>query len=246
MKVLITGAGGFLCRGLVIPFEESGAELRLMDVCDFETSHEKIIGDVSNPADVEKAVAGVDAIVIGHMASRQAGAYDEVELPFDANVKGTALLFAEAVKQGIKKVTLISSGAACSVDAKKQGFYSRDLAIGGSGMYGLTKACQEIIAEQYAREHDLTVSSIRTAYIHDMDSMCDKYGKKASEVNAQYADRRDIGEVTRRSLLLEGPRYEIFYALSTPEASTQYDVEYTHKTLDWQPQFTYEAYPRSV
>lgn len=244
MKVLISGAGGFLCRGLVIPFEEAGDDLRLMDVCDFETEHEKLIGSVSDPDDVAKAVTGVDAIVIGHMASRQAGAYDEVALPFDANVKGTALLFAEAVKQGIRHIALISSGAAVMVAAKQSGYYSSDLPLGGNGMYGLTKVCQEIIAEQYQRENDLTVSAIRTAYIHDMDSMCDKYGKKASQVNAQFADRRDIGEVARRSLLLEGPRYEILYALSTPEAGEKFEVEYTQKLLDWQPKFTYTGVPR--
>ena len=245
MKVLITGAGGFLCRGLVTPFEEAGEELRLMDVVDFETEHEKCIGDVSQQADCEKAVAGMDAIVIGHMASRQAGAYDEVALPFDVNIKGTALLFDAAIKAGIKKIALISSGAAVMNAAKEKGYYSSDLPLGGAGMYGLTKTCQEYIAAHYQRENELTVSAIRTAYIHDMDTMSDKYGKVASEVNAQYADRRDIGEVTRRSLYLDGPRYEIFYALSTPEAHTQFEVAYTHETLDWQPKYTYEGIPRA-
>ena len=245
MKVLVTGAVGFLCKGLVIPFEEAGEELRVMDVVDFDSPHEKFIGDVSQQADCEKAVEGMDAIVIGHMASRQAGAYDEVALPFDVNVKGTALLFAAAVKAGIKKIALISSGAAVMKAQKETGYYASDLPLGGNGMYGLTKVCQEIIAEQYQRENDLTVSSIRTAYIHDMDSMMDKYGKKAAEVNAQYADRCDIGEVTRRSLYLEGPRYEIFWALSTPEAKEHFEVAYTHETLDWQPKYTYEGCPRA-
>ena len=244
MKVLITGAGGFLCKGLIIPFEENGVDLRLMDVCDFESPHEKFIGDVSKLADVEKAVAGVDAIVIGHMASRQAGAYDEVELPFDVNVKGTALLFAAAIKAGIKRIALISSNAAISVAEKKAGFASRDLPWGGTGMYGMTKVCQEVIAEQYARENGLTVSSIRTAYIHDMDTMSDKYGRVAKEINAQYADRRDIGEVTRLALNLEGPRYEIFYALSTPEADERYDMAYVKETLNWAPKYTYEGVKR--
>ena len=246
MKVLITGAGGFLCRGLVIPFEEAGEDIRLMDVVDFETEHDKMIGDVSQQADCEKAVDGMDAVVIAHMASRQAGAYDEVALPFDVNIKGTALLFDAAIKAGIKKITLISSVAAVQHAGKQGGYFGRDLPLGGGGMYGLTKTCQEYIAAHYQRENDLTVSAIRTAYIHDMDSMQDKYGKVAGEVNAQYADRRDIGEVTRRSLYLDGPRYEIFYALSTPEAETQFEVAYTHETLDWQPRFTYAGVPRAT
>ena len=249
MKVLITGAGGFLCRGLIIPFEENGVDLRLMDICDFEVDeskgHEKIIADVSNEEDVAKAVEGVDAIVVGHMASRQAGAYDEVSLPFDANVKGTALIFAAAVKAGIKKIVLISSGAAVLRAGVAAGYWSRDIRIGGRDMYGLTKACQEIIAEHYALANELTVASIRTGYIHDMETMSDKYGRVATEINAQYADRRDIGDMARLALQLEGPRYEILYAYSTPEALADNDVQYGMDLLGWAPKFTYEGVARS-
>ena len=62
MKVLITGAGGYLAQGLRIPFEEQGYQLRLMDVRPFETSHEVLAGSVSNLDDVRKAVKGVDAV----------------------------------------------------------------------------------------------------------------------------------------------------------------------------------------
>jgi hypothetical protein len=38
-------------------------------------------------------VKGCQAVVIAHMASRQAGSYQTPTVPFDANVKGTANLF---------------------------------------------------------------------------------------------------------------------------------------------------------
>ena len=47
MKVLVTGAGGFLGRGLVAPFV-GRHDLRLMDVVDWQTPHEKVIGDVAD------------------------------------------------------------------------------------------------------------------------------------------------------------------------------------------------------
>ena len=89
MKVLVTGACGFLGRGLIEPFA-GRHELRLMDVVDWQTPHEKVVGDVADLETCRRAVQGCQAVVIAHMASRQAGAYETPVLPFDANVKGTA------------------------------------------------------------------------------------------------------------------------------------------------------------
>jgi nucleoside-diphosphate-sugar epimerase len=92
MKVLVTGAGGFLGGGLIEP-SVGRHDLRLMDVVDWQTPHEKVIGDVAHLETCRPAVQGCQGIVIAHMASRQAGAYQTPALPFDANVKGTANLF---------------------------------------------------------------------------------------------------------------------------------------------------------
>jgi len=39
MKILITGAGGYLGRHMIEPFERSGHELRLMDVRTFDSGY---------------------------------------------------------------------------------------------------------------------------------------------------------------------------------------------------------------
>ncbi|MBN2581499.1 MAG: NAD(P)-dependent oxidoreductase, partial [Planctomycetes bacterium] len=176
MKVLVTGAGGFLGRGLIVPFE-SKHTLRLMDVVDWPTPHEKIVGDVADLETCRRAVQGMDAIVIAHMASRQAGAYEAPTVAFDVNVKGTANLFFAAAEQGIRRVVLISTGGV--VGAYKGSFLSRDLPLKAVSLYGLTKALQEIVAEQYHREFGFQVAVLRLGYIlsaDDHDNVVDKYG----------------------------------------------------------------------
>ena len=238
MKVLITGAAGYLGQGLVVPFAGK-CEVRLMDVVDFQTPHEQVVGSVADLDTVQRAMEGVDALVIAHMASRQAGSYDTPVIPYEANVKGTANLFFAAVAQGIKKVALISSIDVVRYYQQRSDFLTRDLPLRGEGIYSQTKICQEIIAQQYHWEFSLGVAAIRPAYITDMDSCRDKYGHLAEECNWQFVDRRDIGEIARLALLLPDLGFEVFWALSTPMAAQHVDMAPTYQRLDWKPRYDF-------
>lgn len=238
MKVLVTGAGGFLGRGLVVPFEGQ-CDLRLMDVVDWDTPHEKVLGSVADLDSVLRAVEGTDAIVIAHMASRASDAYKSPTIPYDVNVKGTANLFFAAVHHGVKRVALISSGGAVHHYYTRPGFLTRDLPHRGKGIYCQTKILQEVIAQQQHLEHGIGVAVLRCGYITDMDTGRDKYGKSLAQCNWQFVDRRDIGEMALRALLLPDLGYEIFYALSTPMAAKHADMEYTYKRLNWKPKYDF-------
>jgi nucleoside-diphosphate-sugar epimerase len=241
LKILVTGAGGFLGRGLIVPFEGKH-DLRLMDVVDWPTTHEKVIGSVADLDTCRKALQGCDAMVIAHMASRQAGSYETPELPMDVNVKGTVNLFFAAVELGIKKAVLVSSNAVVGPYEHKE-FLERDrLPLRGNGMYGLSKVCQEIIAEQFHREHGISVAALRVGYIlsaDDPNNVHDKYGKRVTERNAPCIDRRDIGLAAMLALQADGIGYEPFYVLGAAEAWDFYDVQYTVDRLGWRPQYDF-------
>jgi len=242
MKVLVTGAGGCLGQGLVVPFEEHGYDLRLMDVVPFESPHETLVGSVADLETVRKALDGCDGMVIAHMASRQAHSYDTPEVPFDANVKGTANLFFAAVEQGIQRAVLISStGVQHGYD--KKGFLDHHKPMRSKGIYGLTKVCQEIIAEQYHREHGIKGAALRIGCVIDGDTVSDKYGRKFKDRGMSLTDRRDIGEVARLSLECPDIEWEIFYVLGTPEAREFYDIDHTCQRLGWQPKYDFTWLP---
>ena len=244
MKVLVTGAGGFLGRGLVVPFVGRHA-LRLMDVAPFDSeAGEVIVGDVADLDTVREAVRGTDAIVIAHMASRQARAYETPTVPFDANVKGTANLFFAAAEQGIRRVVLVSSTGVVQ-DRKAEGFLSRDLPYSAGGLYRVTKICQEIIADQSHREHGIAVAVLRVGYIVDADLAQDKYGKPVTERNWQLSDRRDIGGVALAALECDDLGWEVFYVMSTDESMTHADTAYTRERLGWRPEHRFKHLPPS-
>jgi nucleoside-diphosphate-sugar epimerase len=238
VKLLVTGAAGYLGQGLVIPFRGT-CDLRLMDVVDFATPHEKVVASVADLDAVLRATEAVDGVVIAHMASRQAGSYDTPVAPYDANVKGTANLFHAAVHHGIRRVALVSSIGVVQYHQQHGEYLTADLPLRGEGIYSHTKICQEVLARQYHWEHGIGVAVIRPAYITDMDTCRDKYGVEARECNWQFVDRRDIGEIARRALSLPDLGFEVFWALSTPMAGKHVDMEYTYRRLGWRPAYDF-------
>jgi len=240
MNILITGAGGHLGPGLVEAFEGRHT-LRLMDVAAFESAHETIVASVADLEAAREAVRGMDAVVIAHMASRQAGAYDTPVAAFDANVKGTANLFFAAAEAGVGKVALVSSYGVVKKHAEEDGtFISRDLPWRPVGMYMLTKVCQEVIAEQYHRQHGIAVAVLRPSYIVYEDVSADKYGNPVSKDTWNLIDPRDIGLAARLALELPDLGHEIFFLLGKPEAASRVDIAHTRDRLGWQPAHPFE------
>ena len=246
MKILMTGAGGFLGRGMIGPLVEAEHQLRLMDVVPFESPHEVVLGDVGDLEACRRAMAGQDAVIIAHMAPNRPEVYATPPRPFDVNVKGTANLFAAAVEQGVRKVVLISSSGVVERAQRTGEFMRRDLPFQPCGMYSLTKVCQEVIAEFYHRVHGVAVAMLRPAYITDADTLRDKYNRQQTTVNWQYIDRRDIGAAAACALRLADLGCEAFYLLGHRDGPLHADIAHTRQRLGWTPAHDFSQYPEDA
>lgn len=240
MRILITGAGGFLGRGMITPLVEAGHSLRLMDVVPFASPHEVVIGDVADYAQVEAAMRGVDALIIAHMAPRGENGinYQKPAMAFAINVGGTANLFHAAVACRVRRVVVISSTGAVQ-EAGDLRTEPKTLPLRTKGYYGLSKAIQEVIAEQFARTEGLKVACLRVGYILDGEANVDKYGKQIRERNYADTDRRDIGEVARLCLECDDLGYEVLNVMSTQESLERAAVRYTCQRLGWRPRYDF-------
>ncbi|WP_269540088.1 NAD-dependent epimerase/dehydratase family protein [Cerasicoccus fimbriatus] len=242
MKILITGGGGFLSRGMIEPIVAAGHELRLMDVFDLDLPpHECLKGDVTDLDDVRRALTGVDAVIINHMAPRKPDAYETPQVCFQINVTGTANVLHAAAELGIRKIVIISTtGMKPPADYRQ---WVKTVPLSARSLYGATKACQETLGRQYAEEFGMTVSILRLGYIVDAEAMQDKYGRDISERAPLDCDRRDVGEVARLALERTDTSLDVFPVMSTREAQKMWGSQHTIDRLRWTPRYDFDRLP---
>ncbi|HNY97677.1 MAG TPA: NAD-dependent epimerase/dehydratase family protein [Candidatus Pacearchaeota archaeon] len=121
MKVLVTGASGFLGHNLIKYLLKEECEIRALitqddDACLLEFCRQKIEivrGDIRNAQDVEKAVEGCD--IVFHLVGMIAYWKKLNDLQYDINVNGSRNVAQSCIKHKIKKLVYVSSTAACGV-----------------------------------------------------------------------------------------------------------------------------------
>jgi dTDP-L-rhamnose 4-epimerase len=117
MRVLVTGAAGFIGSHIAETMRAAGHDVRGLDSLSpavhngrpDHVSGELVVGDVRDPAAVDEALTGVDAVC--HQAAMVGLGVDLSDLPVyaDVNVTGTAVLLEAMGRHGIPRLVIASS-----------------------------------------------------------------------------------------------------------------------------------------
>jgi nucleoside-diphosphate-sugar epimerase len=170
--ILVTGATGFLGKHLVEQLKTQEGSTRLRVLCrgrpawDKDSRIEVARGDVTSPADVERASEGAEEIY--HLAGIVSRDPKDALLLYQTHVEGTRNICEAARRKGVRKLIHVSSSGTIAVSREpvvhdeRAGFKHEIL---GEWPYYLSKIFGEKLALDYFARHRLPVVIVNPSLI---------------------------------------------------------------------------------
>lgn len=238
MRVLVTGGAGWTAVAINDAIRRAGHQVVAFDLptADPPPGADRFVpGDVARFRDVLDALAEVDAVV--HLAVAVApNAYDEPDLPFAVNVKGTYNVFEAARRTGVGPVVLLSEAPVHlpptrDGDAAPAGWRSNP---GPDHLYDLTKRLQEEIAKDFCATHGITAVALRAGHIVDGRAGVDPRGRPLAGVSYAHGGwvcRYDVAAACVKALTIGTGGYRAYDLIGSHQARARFDVERTERDL---------------
>jgi uronate dehydrogenase len=157
--VLITGGAGVVGGMLRTRLAKPGRTLRLLDLNEIEAGpgEEAVIASTTDMAAMERACAGVDAVI--HLAGIPTEAPWERIL--DVNINGTYTAFEAARRAGVPRVIFASSNHAVGFHTPDEYPLPESTTIAPDTYYGVAKVAGEALGSLYHSRYGLDVISVR-------------------------------------------------------------------------------------
>jgi UDP-glucose 4-epimerase len=170
MRVLVTGASGFLGSSLVKELCRSGYHVRavvhdLARPVSFLPEVETIAADIRDGKRIQEAAHG-DCGAIVHLAAKvhaidDSGAENDYEA---VNVEGTRHILEAAVRSGVNRIVFASSVKVFGEETR--GCVDETQAPDPQTAYGRSKWRAEQLVSEYAKRHGLTAVSLRLPMVY--------------------------------------------------------------------------------
>lgn len=172
MTVLITGSSGSIGSSLAALLPGLGWQVRGFDRQPGTSMIEEVHGDITDPAALDQAMAGVRAVV--HLA----GQSTEAPWPVirEANIEGSYQVFEAARRAGVRRLVYASSNHAVgftprpaegSPTAEAPTELAADTPARPDTLYGVSKVFGEALGRYYVDRYGMQVACLRIGTFSD-------------------------------------------------------------------------------
>jgi uronate dehydrogenase len=230
MRILITGAAGLIGRELTRALGEH--ELRLGDVRPIAGDPRFVPLDVTDPAQVQQAVAGMDAVIHLAIAGGREGDFEDDafnQLRFDVNVRGTYNVAAAAGQAGVRRFVHTSS-IMVVWGYRPPRWVAADAPPRPVGTYALTKQLAEEVCRYAARLHRMSTVCLRIAKPIALD---DPYWK-SRPIRPQFVPFPDLVAAYRSALTAKAIDFEIVTIVGESDRR-RWDLSKAERLLGYRP-----------
>jgi nucleoside-diphosphate-sugar epimerase len=222
VKVVVTGGSGLAGRFAVEHLVEQGYDVLSVDrVRPTELVSPYYVADVTDIGQVYGCLVGADAVV--HLAAIPRPGFDTNDVVFRTNVLSAFNVLEVAANLGIRRVVMASSISVLGYPFFFRPFSPHYVPIDEEhpkqpqDPYALSKVIGEEMAEAYARRTDMTIVSLRLAWIHTPESfgvqlmpMWDDPAAGASNLWG-YIDARDAAQAVQLALEADLTGHHAFF-----------------------------------
>jgi UDP-glucose 4-epimerase len=208
MKTLVTGSAGHLGEALVRTLQQSAIDAIGLDRT--ASPHTMRVGSIVDRAFVEKAMAGVDAVLHTATLHKPHVETHSRQAFVDTNITGTLNLLEEAVRAGVRAFVFTSTtsvfGRALRPDAQQPAAWiTEEVRPVPRNIYGVTKAAAEDVCELFHRDHGLPCLVLRTSRFFpeedDDEAMRVAYDAENAKANEFLYRRVDLEDVVAAHML---------------------------------------------
>lgn len=179
MKILITGAGGFLGRAVGQKLQSAGGHEVWLLCRKSRGAANEILADLGDPFLHSRLPAQVDLIIHAGAYVPEKEASADLDLAMRTNAEATLKLLEYSVKAGVRRFVYVSSAAVYGL-VSTAGAITEKMEPQPDNPYALSKLAGELMLEPYRFVHGVETVGLRFSYIYGE-------GMRASSVVKKFA-----------------------------------------------------------
>ncbi|MBW4576549.1 MAG: NAD(P)-dependent oxidoreductase [Aphanothece sp. CMT-3BRIN-NPC111] len=226
--ILITGAAGSIGNSLRQHLGQH-YHFRCLDIKPITDADDAVVADITNFEAVLEAMQEVDAVI--HLAANPSvnQAWHDV---YTSGIAGAYNVFEAARQAGVSKIIYASSThVSIWPDIKQEVVSTPEMTVHPDSLYGVGKACGEILGRFYTEKYNLSVICLRIGsfQLNPQPNSAD------APILRTWCSPRDLAQLVRRSLDTNNLGFQIFYAVSGNRRSF-WDISNAQKLVGYQPE----------